>query len=77
MGAMGKNGVRTSDRQECQQILDTFFKFGSEVDTARQYGEGTTEEVKSTLLSCHTSLILWKYSFFLNWICEMLRLIPS
>jgi aflatoxin B1 aldehyde reductase len=42
MGYTGKNGVRTSDKQECQDILDTFFKYGSELDTARVYGEGTT-----------------------------------
>ena len=45
MGSTGKNGVRMSDKQECQEILDTFFKYGSELDTARIYGEGTTEQV--------------------------------
>ena len=45
MGYAGKNGVRTSDKQECQDILNTFFKYGNEIDTARTYGEGTTEQV--------------------------------
>lgn len=45
MGREGLNGVRTSDKQECQDILNTYFKYGSELDTARLYGDGTTEEV--------------------------------
>jgi len=51
MGYTGKNGVRTSDKQECQDILDTFFKYGNEIDTARVYGEGTTEQVRNVSLS--------------------------
>lgn len=50
MGSAGKNGVRTSDKHECQEILDTFFNFGSEIDTARVYGEGTTEQASEALL---------------------------
>lgn len=45
MGRVGSNGVRTSDKQECQEILNTYFKYGSEIDTAGLYGDGTTEEV--------------------------------
>jgi aflatoxin B1 aldehyde reductase len=46
MGSPGKNGVRNSDLAECQEILDVFFSHGhSELDTARMYAEGTTEEV--------------------------------
>lgn len=45
MGHAGFNGVRTSDKQECQEILNTYFKYGNELDTARLYGDGTTEEV--------------------------------
>ena len=45
MGRAGLNGVRTSDTQECQEILNAYFKFGNELDTARIYGDGTTEEV--------------------------------
>jgi aflatoxin B1 aldehyde reductase len=46
MGAEGKNGVRNHDLAECQQILDVFFSNGhSELDTARMYADGTTEEV--------------------------------
>ncbi len=46
MGEAGKNGVRTADPKECQEILDTFFSHGhKEIDTARMYAEGTTEPV--------------------------------
>lgn len=49
-GHPGKNGVRTDTLQECQEILDVFHKHGGkEVDTARMYAEGTTEEVLSQL----------------------------
>lgn len=45
IGVQGKNGVRNSDLAECQAILDTFFSHGhTELDTARMYAEGTTEE---------------------------------
>lgn len=45
-GFQGKNGVRTSSLTECQEILDVFFRHGhSELDTARMYAEGTTEQV--------------------------------
>jgi aflatoxin B1 aldehyde reductase len=47
MGYAGKSGVRMSDRHECQEILDTFFKYGNELDTARAYGDGTTEQVRN------------------------------
>jgi hypothetical protein len=47
MGYAGKNGIRLSDKQECQEILNTFFKYGNEIDTARLYGEGTTEQVRN------------------------------
>ena len=44
LGEPGKNGVRTSKLDECQEILDTFFQYGHrELDTARMYAEGTTE----------------------------------
>jgi predicted aldo/keto reductase-like oxidoreductase len=46
LGEAGKNGTRNSDMTECQQILETYFSSGSkELDTARMYAEGTTEEV--------------------------------
>lgn len=48
MGEAGKNGVRTADLKECQEILDTFFSHGhKELDTARVYAEGTTEPVRT------------------------------
>ena len=47
-GFEGKNGVRTSSLTECQEILDVFFDHGhAELDTARMYAEGTTEQVAS------------------------------
>ncbi len=47
MGEPGRNGVRTSDLKECQEILDVFFSHGhKELDTARVYAEGTTEHVR-------------------------------
>lgn len=53
MGDVGKNGVRTTDLKECQEILDTFFSHGhKEIDTARMYAEGTTEPVRGLPASC-------------------------
>ncbi|KAH7930820.1 Aldo/keto reductase [Leucogyrophana mollusca] len=50
MGSPGKNGVRTSDQSSCQEILDVFFNYGhTELDTARGYGEGTTEQMLAAL----------------------------
>ena len=50
MGEQGKNGVRTSDRAECQEIVDVFFRHGHrELDTARMYAEGTTEPVRTSV----------------------------
>ncbi|KAH7913812.1 NADP-dependent oxidoreductase domain-containing protein [Hygrophoropsis aurantiaca] len=49
-GFEGKNGVRTSSLTDCQEILDIFFNHGyTELDTARMYAEGTTEQVLSAL----------------------------
>ncbi|KAF9236270.1 Aldo/keto reductase [Melanogaster broomeanus] len=49
-GFEGKNGVRTFAMGECQEVLDVFFAHGhSEIDTARMYAEGTTEQVLSQL----------------------------
>ncbi|KAH9842788.1 Aldo/keto reductase [Rhodofomes roseus] len=50
MGEQGKNGVRTSDLGECQEIIDVLFKHGHrELDTARMYAEGTTEPLLAKL----------------------------
>jgi len=50
MGVPGKGAVRTGDLPTCQKILDVFFKHGhKELDTARNYGEGTTEEYLAKL----------------------------
>ena len=46
MGARGQGAVRNDKLEECQEILDVFYKHGhKELDTARVYGNGTTEEV--------------------------------
>lgn len=48
MGVAGKNGVRNHSLKECQEILDVYFRHGHrEIDTARMYAEGTTEEVRT------------------------------
>ncbi|EGN93228.1 hypothetical protein SERLA73DRAFT_189721 [Serpula lacrymans var. lacrymans S7.3] len=50
MGYAGKDGVRNSDEKTCQEIIDVFFKHGhTELDTARMYGEGTTQEILAKL----------------------------
>lgn len=47
IGEKGRNGVRNHDIKECQEIIDTFVRHGhTELDTARTYGEGTTESVR-------------------------------
>ncbi|KAN0093303.1 NADP-dependent oxidoreductase domain containing protein [Tylopilus felleus] len=50
LGFEGKNSLRTSSLAECQEIIDVFFDHGhSELDTARMYVEGMTEQVLSQL----------------------------
>ncbi|KAJ3934779.1 MAG: Aldo/keto reductase [Lentinula lateritia] len=50
IGFPGKNGVRTADLDECQNIMDVFLQHGhKELDTAGVYAEGTTEELLSKL----------------------------
>nr|VWO98662.1 Kinesin motor protein [Ganoderma boninense] len=50
IGTPGKNGVRTSDLKEAQEIIDVFHKHGhKEIDTARIYAEGTTESYLAKL----------------------------
>lgn len=50
-GTKGMSGVRTSDPRECQELLNLFFARGhKEVDTARVYGDGTTEVLLSKLI---------------------------
>ncbi|CCL99122.1 uncharacterized protein FIBRA_01136 [Fibroporia radiculosa] len=49
-GEAEKNGVRTSDLSDCQEIVDLFVKYGhKELDTARMYAEGTTEPLLAKL----------------------------
>jgi len=51
IGFEGMNGVRTSGEKDSQEILDVFFSHGhTEVDTARIYAEGTTEQVRWCLI---------------------------
>ncbi|KAF9246558.1 NADP-dependent oxidoreductase domain-containing protein [Melanogaster broomeanus] len=50
MGSPGKNGVRISDQKACQEVIDIFLGHGhTELDTARVYGGGTTEQMLGTL----------------------------
>ncbi|OJA19878.1 hypothetical protein AZE42_12800 [Rhizopogon vesiculosus] len=50
IGFDGKNRVRTSKENDCQELLDTFFSHGhTELDTAQVYAEGTTEQVLAKL----------------------------
>ncbi|KAJ7582760.1 Aldo/keto reductase [Mycena floridula] len=50
IGVEGKSGIRSYNKQECQELIDTFLKHGhTELDTARTYGEGTTEQVLAEL----------------------------
>ena len=80
-GFEGKNGVRTSSLTECQEILDVFFDHGhTELDTARMYAEGTTEQVASQYsiqwelcFSYNPRLV----SFYLNSISKVHQSIPS
>ncbi|KAA1473816.1 Aldo/keto reductase [Dentipellis sp. KUC8613] len=45
IGTAGHTGVRVSDRVSTQRLLDSFFDAGyTEIDAARVYGDGTTEE---------------------------------
>ena len=48
MGEPGKNSIRIPDLKDCQEVIDIFYNHGhKELDTARMYGEGTTEEVSA------------------------------
>ncbi|KAJ7452473.1 Aldo/keto reductase [Mycena galericulata] len=49
MGEKGTGAVRNSDLGECAEILAVFSKCGTEIDTARMYGGGTTEKLLSEL----------------------------
>ncbi|KIY69966.1 Aldo/keto reductase [Cylindrobasidium torrendii FP15055 ss-10] len=50
MGFPGGDYVRTSTPQDCQNILDVFFDAGhTELDTARVYSGGTTEQMLAKL----------------------------
>jgi aryl-alcohol dehydrogenase-like predicted oxidoreductase len=55
IGEPGKNGIRNQDIEEAQGVIDTFLDAGyTALDTARIYGEGTTERVsRLPWLSCY------------------------
>ena len=79
-GVAGKMGVRTSDLAECQKILDIYFAHGGrELDTARLYGERTTEEVWYPLSQevYELKLIFLFNSISRNLTCAGQVLIPS
>lgn len=45
-GDEGRTPVRVTDTKDAQVLLDLFFKNGhTEIDSARLYGDGTTEVV--------------------------------
>ncbi|KAF5391285.1 hypothetical protein D9757_001929 [Collybiopsis confluens] len=56
MGYPGKNAVRTSDLHEAQEMMDVFLQFGNQLDTARMYAEGTTEELLGQLQLRHAAI---------------------
>ncbi|OJA18222.1 hypothetical protein AZE42_06173 [Rhizopogon vesiculosus] len=50
IGFDGMDGVRISREKDCQELLDIFFSHGhTELDTARIYAEGTTEQFLAKL----------------------------
>lgn len=69
MGERGKNGVRNHNIEECQKIIDSFYAHGhKELDTARMYAEGTTEEVCANV--SHHEYLFFTYIFIsisLSW----------
>lgn len=49
VGFEGTNGARTTSPEKCQEILDVLFDHGhTEIDTARIYADGTTEQAGVT-----------------------------
>jgi hypothetical protein len=62
LGEEGKNGARNHEMKECQSVLDTFFSHGyTELDTARAYSEGTTEQVRRVDQLIIDCMILHRY----------------
>ena len=45
MGAAGQTGVSVSSVDTAQDLIDVFSEQYRELDSARIYGDGTTEEV--------------------------------
>ena len=59
MGEPGKNSIRIPDLKDCQEVIDIFYNHGhKELDTARMYGEGTTEEVSAR--ATFPLLLVWR-----------------
>lgn len=80
IGLPGKNGVRTSDLNEAQEIIDVFYKHGHrEIDTARIYAEGSTESVCVLIrfLSCLVEYSVWLCSMLPNSISRIPLSTPS
>jgi len=64
LGEEGKNGARNHEMKECQSVLDTFFSHGyTELDTARAYSEGTTEQYlgRLNLKNATVDTKVWPY----------------
>lgn len=52
IGHPGKSAARIASAPDAQKVIDVFFSHGHrELDTARVYAEGTTEQVHNEI--CH------------------------
>ncbi|KAF9264722.1 Aldo keto reductase [Marasmius fiardii PR-910] len=50
LGFAGTDGVRISEPRRCQEVIDMFLRYGhKELDTARAYANGTTEQIMAQL----------------------------
>ncbi|TFY72560.1 hypothetical protein EVG20_g452 [Dentipellis fragilis] len=59
IGAAGHTAVRVSDVDSTQRLLDSYFEKGyKELDAARLYGDGTTEEVTVSQIRKQITLII-------------------
>lgn len=50
MGAAGRGGISVSSVDTAQELIDVFSEQYRELDSARIYGDGTTEEVPFRLI---------------------------
>ena len=72
-GAKGKEQARVHDYETVQEIIDTFGEHGhKEIDTARMYGGGTSEEYLGHL-QIHRKYDLSSKIFPFDQVCKILR----